>query len=67
MNLRNRGLTDRIISAAIRVHRDLGPGFLENIYEEDRLLLNAFVGSFPLKMHSKMLHCKPSVPFFLLS
>src|SRR4030088_310985 len=34
MNLRNRGLTDRIISAAIRVHRDLGPGFLENIYEE---------------------------------
>jgi len=34
MNLRNRDLTDRIISAAIRVHRDLGPGFLENIYEE---------------------------------
>src|SRR6267378_5539553 len=34
MNLRNRGLTDRIISAAMRVHRDLGPAFLENIYEE---------------------------------
>jgi GxxExxY protein len=33
-NLRNRELTDRIISAAIRVHRDLGPGFLEGIYEE---------------------------------
>src|SRR5882672_6506708 len=33
-NLRNRELTDRIISAAIRVHRELGPGFLENIYEE---------------------------------
>ena len=33
-NLRNRELTDRIISAALRVHRDLGPGFLENIYEE---------------------------------
>jgi GxxExxY protein len=33
-NLRNRELTDRIISAAIRVHRGLGPGFLENIYEE---------------------------------
>lgn len=32
--LRNRELTDRIISAAIRVHRGLGPGFLENIYEE---------------------------------
>jgi len=144
-NLRNRELTDRIISAAIRVHRDLGPGFLENIYEEalavefalsgiqfirqkaislfykdhqigehrldflvegkiivelkaisaledshfavgrsylkathledgllstsrqHRLLLNVFAVSFTLKMHSKMLHCKPSVPFFLLS
>jgi GxxExxY protein len=32
--LRNREVTDRIISAAIRVHRGLGPGFLENIYEE---------------------------------
>jgi len=32
--LRNRELTDRIISAAIHVHRELGPGFLENIYEE---------------------------------
>lgn len=33
-SLRNRELTDRIISAAIRVHRALGPGFLEAIYEE---------------------------------
>ena len=32
--LRNLELTDRIIAAAIRVHRELGPGFLENIYEE---------------------------------
>jgi GxxExxY protein len=32
--LRNRKLTDQIIAAAIRVHRELGPGFLENIYEE---------------------------------
>jgi GxxExxY protein len=32
--LRNRELTDRIIAATIRVHRELGPGFLENIYEE---------------------------------
>src|SRR5947208_10041615 len=32
--LRNRELTNRIIAAAIRVHRALGPGFLENVYEE---------------------------------
>lgn len=32
--LRDRDITDRIIAAAIRVHRNLGPGFLESIYEE---------------------------------
>jgi GxxExxY protein len=32
--LRSSEITDRIIAAAIRVHRDLGPGFLEAIYEE---------------------------------
>jgi len=37
--LRSRALlhsdeTDRIIAAAIEVHRALGPGFLEQIYEE---------------------------------
>ena len=34
MELQNKPLTDRIIAAAIRVHRELGPGYLESMYEE---------------------------------
>src|SRR5215831_17035204 len=33
-SLRDSKLTEEIIAAAIRVHRALGPGFLESIYEE---------------------------------
>jgi GxxExxY protein len=32
--MNNDGLTERIIGAAIEVHKILGPGLLESIYEE---------------------------------
>src|ERR1700693_4978088 len=32
--LRDSEITDQIIAAAMRVHRELGPGFLDAIYEE---------------------------------
>jgi GxxExxY protein len=32
--MRNEGLTEKIIAAAIEVHRELGPGLLESAYEE---------------------------------
>ncbi len=33
-SINNQKLTGKIIAAAIEVHRTLGPGFLESIYEE---------------------------------
>ena len=32
--MKNEELTGRIIAAAINVHKTLGPGFLESVYEE---------------------------------
>lgn len=34
MELEHKELTERIIGAAIQVHKQLGPGFLESIYEK---------------------------------
>ncbi|MDP7129059.1 MAG: GxxExxY protein, partial [Planctomycetota bacterium] len=33
MKLEHEELTEKIIAAAIEVHKTLGPGFLESVYE----------------------------------
>ena len=36
--MEHQELTEKIIGAAIEVHRQLGPGFLESIYEKALVL-----------------------------
>jgi len=51
-NLRNAEITQQIIAAAIRVHRELGPGFLESIYEEALAVEFALSGIQFIRQHS---------------
>ncbi len=52
-NLRSAEITRQIIAAAIRVHRELGPGFLESIYEKEALAVEfALSGIQFIRQHS---------------
>src|SRR5437660_6651467 len=51
-NLRDAEITQQIIAAAIRVHRELGPGFLESIYEETLAVEFALSGIQFIRQHS---------------
>ena len=51
-HLRNAEITQQIIAAAIRVHRELGPGFLESIYEEALAVEFALSGIQFIRQHS---------------
>src|SRR5436305_15006204 len=51
-NLRNAEITQQIIAAAIRVHRELGTGFLESIYEEALAVEFALSGIRFIRQHS---------------
>ncbi len=51
-HLRNAEFTQQIIAAAIRVHRKLGAGFLESIYEEALGVEFALSGIQFIRQHS---------------
>jgi len=49
--LRHSEITGQVIAAAIRVHRELGPGFLESIYEEALAVEFALTGIQFIRQH----------------
>jgi GxxExxY protein len=49
--LRDSEITNQIIAAAIRAHKELGPGFLESIYEEARAVEFALSGIQFIRQH----------------
>jgi GxxExxY protein len=60
-SLRHEKLTEAIIGAAIEVHRELGPGLMESVYEEclcHELSIRglAFQRQVPLPIHYKKVH-----------
>jgi GxxExxY protein len=50
-SLRDSKLTQEIIASAIRVHRALGPGFLESVYEEALAVEFALAGIQFIRQH----------------
>jgi GxxExxY protein len=54
ISLRHAELTDQIIAAAIEVHRTLGPGFLEAIYER-ALVIEFQERNIPFKQQVQMI------------
>ncbi len=54
--LRDSKITDEIIAAAIAVHRELGPGFIESVYEQALAVEFALQGI-------RFVHQKP-IPLF---
>jgi len=49
--LRHSEITEQVIAAAIQVHRELGPGFLESIYEEALAVEFALTGIQFIRQH----------------
>lgn len=52
----NDSMTEPIIGAAIAVHRELGPGYLESIYEQALYVALDELGVHWLRQHSVAIH-----------